>query len=932
MALASLLLFAFTASPACAAFGFLPGAEGLAVDIAHEGPTNRAGSHPLALKVSVGLSKGGQASDGDLRDFHLELPPGLIENPTAVTQCSQGRFHTPRDSRFEASQSGEDCPDGSQVGVITLKTARGEGETRSFGLFNLEAPPGAPSQLGANPYGAPVTFTPSIRQADGEYGLTLNTANFPQVFDTYGFELTIWGTPWGVSHNAQRGDCLNEAEPAFGWSKCSVGPPKQSPPRAYLTLPTSCEGPLAFSATATSWQQPQAVSRAVALPALSECDSLPFQPNAFGRISNPRASSPSGYEFEIGVDESGVTDPTRIAPSAVRKAVVELPEGVTINPSVGSGLGICTPGRYAAETPTSPPGAGCPNESKIGDFAVKSPLIDETVSGSLFLAAPYENPFGSLIAIYLVAKSIDRGVLVKVAGELKPDPNTGRLQASFDRLPQLPYSSLNIHFREGQRSPLASPAACGAITTEADLSAWRDPNLTRRIDSPAKITAGIGGGPCPSGIAPFAPQASGGTINPNAGSYSPFYLHLTRQDTEQEITTYSATMPPGLLGKIAGVPYCPEAAIEAAKNRSGVEERDNPSCPAASRIGRTVSGYGLGPVLAYAPGGLYLAGPYHGSSFSVVAIDSALVGPFDLGTVIVRSAIRVDPTTAQVSIDSLGSDPIPHIIKGIPIHLRDVRAYIDRPQVTINPTNCSRTTLVSILNGSGASFPDPFDDSLASATVPFQASNCSSLAFKPKISLKLKGGTKRGDYPSLRVMVKPRPGDANIGKAQVTLPPTEFLAQNHIGTICTKGQFSRKACPAGSVYGTARAYTPLLEAPMEGPVYLRASDNSLPDLVFALQSRGIEVDLAGKIDTAKGGLRGTFNTIPDAVVSKFELLMSGGRRGVITNSTNLCATPQRAIARLVGQNNQGVLVHPRLEARCKHHKGKAKSNKRKGRR
>ena len=253
----------------------------------------------------------------------------------------------------------------------------------------------------------------------------------------------------------------------------------------------------------------------------------------------------------------------------------------------------------------------------------------------------------------------------------------------------------------------------------------------------------MGGGPCPSGLSPFAPLAKGGTLNSQAGAYSPFYLHLTREDVEQEITSYSATFPIGLLGKIAGIPYCPDAAIEAASHRSGVEERDHPSCPVSSQIGRTSAGYGLGPVLTYAPGKLYLAGPYRGSDFSIVAIDSALVGPFDLGVVIVRSAIRIDPVTTQASIDATGTDPIPHIIKGIPIHLKDIRAYIDRPNLTINPTSCEPSAVSSALNGSGALFGVGSDDTLATATAPFQAFNCGALGFKPDLTLHLKGGTRR---------------------------------------------------------------------------------------------------------------------------------------------------------------------------------------------
>jgi hypothetical protein len=611
----------------------------------------------------------------------------------------------------------------------------------------------------------------------------------------------------------------------------------------------------------------------------------------------------------------------------VRRAVVTLPEGVTINPSVGSGLGVCTAAQYEAETSSSPFGAGCPAESKIGDFRVKTPIVSGPVNGSIFLAAPRENPFGSLIAVYLVAKSIERGILVKVAGELKADPGSGNLTAVFDELPQLPYSDLEIHFREGQRSPLATPPACGNISTEADLTPWRDPGLVRHKSLPAVIGAGAGGGPCPVGLAPFAPQAVAGMLNSRAGAYTPFYLHLTRKVTEQEIVSYSAQFPPGLLAKIAGIPYCPDSAIEAARQSSGVTERDHPHCPAASLIGHTYSGYGVGSVLAYAPGNLYLAGPYRGSAFSVVAIDSALVGPFDLGTVIIRSAVRIDPQTAQASIDATGTDPIPHIIDGIPIHLRDIRAYIDRPNFTLNPTSCEPFKVASALNGAGRRYADRSDDTLAVASAPFQAFDCASLGFRPRIGLELKGGTKRGNYPSLRVTVRPRPGDANIATSQVRLPPSLFLDQSRIRTICTKTQFAAGRCPSGSVYGHARAFTPLLEAPMEGPVYLRSSAHTLPDLVFALRGHGIEVDVAGRIDAYKGGIRGTFPTIPDAPVSKFVLRMNGGKRGVLVNAENLCKARQLATARFLGHANRGWRLHPEVKAKCAKSKKKGRGHR-----
>ncbi len=828
--LGAIAVLALFASAEASAFDFRPGAEGFDANVYAEGggTATQAGSHPLSLKFDLNFEAegGGPFTEGDLRNLSLEMPPGLIENPTriATEECSQADFQTPRESPWEESFSGESCGDKTQVGVVTVRSSFAGGTTRTFGLFNLAASPGAPSALGFNPYGDPIILVPSIRQGEGEYGITLRAKNVSQLLDISGLTLTIWGAPWSVLHNEQRGDCLNELEPAHSWGKCSVGRPKEKPVRPYLTLPTSCNEPMNFGAAAEAWPQPgqaapsPAIGETVGKATLSGCDKLKFEPRVVAQLENPRASSPSGYDFDIEVDEKGINNLGENAPSPVRKAVVTLPEGVTINPSVGAGLGVCTPEQFEAETPSSPFGAGCPGESKIGDFSVESPIITGPIEGGIYLAAPRRNPFGSLIAVYLVAKSIQRGILVKVAGELRPDPTTGSLTAIFDGLPQLPYSDLHLHFREGQRSPLATPAACGKLSTEADFTPWRNPNLVAHQSLPTTITSGAGGGPCPSGLAPFAPQAQGGTLNSRAGAYSPFYLHLTRSVTEQEIVSYSAQFPPGLLGKIAGIPYCPDSAIEAARHNSGVAERDHPSCPAASLIGHTYSGYGVGSVLAYAPGNLYLAGPYRGSSFSVVAIDSALVGPFDLGTVIVRSAVRIDPETTQASIDATGTDPIPHIIDGVPIHLRDIRAYIDRPNFTVNPTSCEKFSVASAMNGSGQRFGDLSDDTLATPTAPFQAFDCSSLGFKPGISLKLKGGTKRGDYPSLQVVVRPRAGDANIASSQVTLPRSIFLDQSHIKKICTRAQFAAKACPPGSIYGHVRAFTPLLEAPMEGPL------------------------------------------------------------------------------------------------------------------
>jgi hypothetical protein len=952
LTLGFLLVAAAAPSLASAAFGFRPGSEGFSVAAREENGSvdHQAGSHPYRLTTTINLEAGAESpgetgvtfSEGDLRNLRLDLPAGLIENPSAAERCSLTQFQTPRTSKYESSLSGESCPAGSQIGIATVRTSYGGGGERTFGVFNLVPPPGAPSEFGLSPFGSPIVFIPEIRQAGGEYQISDLASNISQHVNLGGLKLTLWGTPWAVAHNFQRGECLNEAEPESPWANtCSTGSREEQPQLAYLTVPSACRQPLVFGATIESWQQTGAVARRAFThfdegesETLEGCSQVPFEPTAQAFVANPRASSPSGFDFDLEVGSEGLLGPKRLNPAAVRNAVVTLPEGMTINPSVGAGLIGCSPTQYAAETVSSPAGAGCPNGSKIGDFTVQSPLFPETVEGSLFLATPYANPFGSLIAIYLVAKAAERGVLVKVAGKLEANPITGSLVATFEDLPQLPYTNLKIHFREGQRSPLATPALCGSFHTGISLTPWSSAagELHTALSTP--ITSGPEGTSCPTGNPPFDPQAQAGSINSQAGAYTPFYIHLTRTDTEQEITSYSTALPPGLTGDIAGIPYCSDAAIEAARQAGGFEEEAQPSCPESTEIGHTISGYGVGPALDFAPGGLYLAGPFHGSTLSIVAIDSAVVGPFDLGTVVVRSAIDVNPQTAQVSIDSSGSDRIPRIIDGIPIHLRDIRVYISRRHFTVSPTSCEPFSVTSTLTGSGAGVGEPSLQSTATAIAPYQAFDCASLPFAPQLRLRLRGGTSRGDFPALRAELLPRAGDANISSAKVTLPSSEFLEQSHIKTICTQPEFSQEKCPAGSVYGTAQAFSPLLAQPLEGPVYLRsAPERTLPDLVADLHGGGLglRIEVVGHIDSVHGGLRGTFESVPDAPVSRFVMNLKGGKQGLLVNSQDLCGAPQSADAKFIGHNNAGIRLHPELEVNCKESPSKGSKTKGGGR-
>ncbi len=909
----------------------------------------QAGSHPFAMTTTVHFntrldSKGNEIPDGETKDFRLSQPVGFAGQPSATPRCSTIDFLT-----VNPVTERPNCPDNSVVGAAGVRIVNQGENFSSVSIFNLVAPPGVAAKLGFVVAREPVTIEIGVNDSP-PYNIEAALANVPQAVFVYKSKIQIWGVPADPAHDSLRGSCLDTTVNQVEFASTGESCPTNAAEVPFLTLPRSCQGPLGTSFEANSWQNPGVWAKGFAQThdgaeppnpqGMSGCSKLGFNPTITAKPTTKAASSPTGLDFSLDVKDDGLTNPTGIANSDIKKAVVTLPEGFSTNPSLAEGLNVCTEAELARESAFSDPGAGCPNASKIGTVEVETPLLEENVNGSLFIAKPYENPFGSLLALYMVIKNPTLGIVVKQPLKVENDPVTGRITTVADNLPQLPFSHFRLHFREGTRSPLASPPLCGAYDVKATLTPWAGgPDLT--TTSAFSVIAGPNAGPCPPGnTAPFKPGLLAGTINNAAGAYSPFNLRLTRNDGEQEFTRFSIKLPPGIVGKLAGIPFCPDAAIAAAKARTGphggAEELAAPSCPAASEVGRTLVGAGVGPSLAYAPGKIYLAGPYNGSALSIAAITAARVGPFDLGTVVIRQALKINPETAEVFIDATGSDPIPHIIKGIPVHARDIRAYVDRSQFMLNPTSCAKTSTASTVLGSGTNFGSEVDDRPFTVTSPFQAADCASLGFKPKLALSLKGGTKRNQNPAFKAVLTARPGDANIGRAQVTLPHSEFLDQSHIKTICTRAQFAQGAhpgekCPAGSIYGYAKAITPILDQPVEGPVFLRSSSNPLPDLVAALHNGQIDFNLVGRIDSVGDGqIRNTFEIVPDVPVKTFTLTMQGGKKGLLVNSTNLCKSTNRAIADFKGQNGKKHVFNPVLKPQCKKgRKGKA-SDKGKG--
>lgn len=931
----SLVAAAFGATSAFAAFGVEPGSfDGTVLDQAGQ-PETQAGAHPFVVTTGFTLNsvpdpeeEGQPVSDeSNLRNAVVHIPAGLLGNPRATPRCSMEDF-------LVGPGQWPKCPDSSQVGIAHVwLNLFGFHFDWPGAIYNLEPASHQPALFGFYTELVPTFVVPTIRN-NGDYGLDVHVANIDETLNLNQTSLEFWGVPASPEHDMERGmPGVFEAPPVCSDTEYTTEAPcpSKAPEIAFLTNPTDCaHGPFTVGIDVQAWAGQTGSSSFVTHDnegnptGVTRCDRVPFGPTVSAKATTSSAETPTGLDFELSLPEDGILNPEGLTQAEVRKAVVRLPRGMSLNPSAGEGLGVCTPAEYAREDVDTAANQGCPNTSKLGSVSIKTPLLEEGLEGSVYLAQPddpktalpgAENPFDSLISIYIVARNQERGIVVKSAGEVRPDEETGQIVTTFDDLPQLPFSNLKVHFREGQRSPIVSPPNCGSYQTVAELTPWSSSEEIT-VESTFLVTSGVGGEPCPSGgTPPFHPQIEAGTLNNNAGSYSPFYLRMFRSDSEQEITNFSADLPPGLTGKLAGIPKCSDAELAQAAAHTGLEEKENPSCPAASQVGHALVGYGVGSILNYSPGKVYLAGPYHGTPVSIATVTSALIGPFDVGTVIVRSAFRVDPETAQIHVDSKGSDPIPHIRRGILLHLRDIRLYLDRSEFVTNPTSCDPMSEDALITGSGADFASSADDAPISVSEPFQVSNCGLLPFKPKLSFRLRGGTHRGDYPALTATLKARPGDANIRHAAVVLPHTEFLEQAHIGTVCTRVQYAANECPAASIYGHVRAVTPLLDHPLEGNVYMRSSSHPLPDLVASLRGE-INIDLAGRIQSKHGQIATIFDTIPDTPVTKFVLSMKGGKKGLLVNSRNLCLSPSHGRVSLIGQNSKTERLHPVIANGC----------------
>jgi hypothetical protein len=917
----------------------------------HGSVFTQAGGHPHEAYAQVVIKnhpdptpgfEGLPTPNGQPKEIQMEVPAGFVGNATAATKCTAAELQA---AVFPS------CPIDSIVGDAEIYF-NGVGPVRNpvhVPVFNMVPPVGIATRLGFRVLNVPIVLDARVKE-DGR--IVIGPRNTPQAVRLWRAGVSIWGVPADPAHDKNRCEFYDQETPNFDCNPAKSDqlerPNKAGiSPVAFLTMPTSCTPPgvgIEAKLRTDSWFDPgvfhEASFRSHQPPNYPEppgpevgtsgCESVHFTPKLDVQPTTFSAESPTGLQVRLDVPTEGLVNPEGVAQSHMKEAKVTLPEGVTINPSQAEGLDVCEISDLARETPFSNPGEGCPSTSKLGTVQVDSPLLGHPVAGTIYLAKQndpstpgQENTLDALIAIYIVLKDKESGIDIPLAGKVEGSESTGRLTTTFKDLPQLGFSTFQLRFREGARSPLVTPPTCGTHTTEIEFTPWSDPGNPQKTTSSFEIKTGVKGGPCPTaGLPPFQPTFQAGTIDNAAGSFSPVVMRITREDGEQEMTKFSAVLPKGVTGKLAGITNCSDAAIALAATKTGRQEIASPSCPASSHVGNIQVGAGTGSALTFVSGKVYMAGPWEGAPLSVAVITPAVAGPFDIGTVVVREALTVNPRTAEVRVDGEKSDPIPHILEGIPLKLRELRILADRPNFIINPTSCEPSATNAFLWGSHFELLSPFDDVAVPLTSRFQAADCAALGFKPKLDLKLSGATSRGGFPKFTAVLKPRPGDANVRFTQVALPKSTFLEQGHFQTICTRVQFAADACPGGSVYGHVRAFTPILDEPLEGPVILRSSDNDLPDLVFDLHGR-VDVEAAARIDSHKGAIRATVEEIPDAPIEKVVVSMRGGQKSLIVNSRNLCKGAHRGKVRMRGQNGKPHNFKPKVKAKCTKAKRKA---------
>jgi hypothetical protein len=850
---------------------------------------------------------------GELKTVRVDLPVGLSVNPQATPQCPLANF-VANPASCAGSEVGKSLVWGPTLAGVELALPAAT-------VYNLEPKEGEPALFGFELVGNDIFLAADVDWA-GDYheGFTIVVPQAPLPNLILKNRLVFNGRAGNGTFITTPTTCL--------------GPPTTAPwEHVYSTWlradsyeepdPDFPNGSTRFESPIPDFTSPK------------ECDEIPFEPDVATDPNTEQTDSPAGATAEVTVPFEVPSAPellqekTKQSSAHVKTATVTLPPGLNLNPSAADGLVACTDAQFGKGTRNP---VACPPASKIGTVSVQTPpLPADSLAGNVYVGEQRSSDpaSGEMFRIFVDAESARYGVSARLIGNTAADPNTGRLSTTFRDNPQVPFSSFRITFDGGPHAALSSPLTCGPNETTSSMIPWSSiqgsvppgqeggPN-SEPPASPSDqfgLTKAPGGGACPAALGdrPFGPEFLSARSSSQAGAFTTLTTAFGRSDGEQELKGAEVKLPPGLTAKLKGLEYCPEAALAAAAANSGAAESASSSCPPSSLVGSATVLSGTGSQPLSIEGKAFLTGPYNGAPLSLAIVTPATAGPFDLGTVVVRVALFVDPETLQVTA---GSDPIPHIFGGVRLDVRSVSLRLDRPDFSVNPTNCDPKTAEATIRGGGANPGDSAAFTSVGRSLPFEVQGCDALDFRPKLSLKLSGAMRRTKNPKLRAVVTARNGDANIRRSVVTLPKAVILDQGSIGNVCTRVQFAAGQCPSNSVYGSARAWTPLLDKPLEGPVILRSSDNPLPGVVAALHGQ-IDVVLVGRNDSTKGRLRNTFDPVPDAPIEKFELSLRGGRKGLLQNTRNLCPRPHRRHKAKHGRRHRRTLKKRHRRKRAK---------------
>jgi hypothetical protein len=885
------------------------------------GAYTQAGGHPYEAATTFELgtfadSVGNIIADGgQVKTVRVDLPQGFVGNPTAQPTC-------PMDL-FLAIDPGFNCPTATQVGSVALKIARDSDTTLDLGdklnLYSLEPPPGVVASLGVLAPGGVPLFLDARVASGGGYHVQVSAPDTPQAIVLLGTTVTLWGVPADPLHNPKRG-CRGP--------NSLYGCDSESATRAFVTNPTFCtpagEG-LRTELAVDSWanrgvfdrasfvshippgyglSNPLSESEWGAVQGPTGCGVVPFDASISVEPDNPLPDSPSGLEFGMSFPQDGLDSPTGIATAHMRRVEVTLPEGMTVSPSSADGLQACSDGQIGIGNDEP---VGCPEASKIGTVTATTPLLDEPLTGGVYVGTQEsDDPLsGRMFRIFIALENKQRGLLIKLGGEVRTvgdeKSGSGRVVTVFNNNPQAPISNIVVRLKGGSRAPLATPPSCGTKTTVAKLTSWAGQTVERTDDFTID---------CPPGLGGFAPSFNAGAVSPLAGAFSPFVVAIDRPDRQQYIAGVSLEMPGGTIAKLKGVPLCGDGDANAG------------TCPVQTRVGTATVGAGPGLAPFYIRGPVSWTGPYKGAPYGLAVAVRAKAGPFDLGTVVVRQAIYVDPTDAHLTVVS---DPLPVVLKGVPVRLRSVNVEIDRPGFTLNPTSCVPKII-------GANFVSSLG-ATARQTITNRVSDCAELAYTPKLKLRITGKdqTTDGKHPGLKVTYTQPRHQANTRAIKVALPLSLALDPENAAsdTLCEfeEGQKPDPKCPKSSIIGTAKATTPVLNRPLSGPVYfvknVRIDKNTgrrirtLPTLLMALRGEvALNVRINSSVSKA-GKLVSTIPVVPDAPVTRFDLRLKGGKKGILVVNGNACRRSKAATIALAAHNGKKQTTNTSTNPPCR---------------